>query len=73
MKSLKTWWAFLGAIIADTAIYTSDDVVTGAEWFAIAAILSTAIGVYFVPNVKKGENVQTLADEALSRRNNYGA
>ncbi len=72
MKSLKTWWAFLGAVVADTAIYTNDDVVSGGEWFAMASILITAIGVYFVPNTKQGENVQTLAAEALRRRG-YGA
>lgn len=68
MKSLKAWWAFLGAITADTAIYVADDKITGSEWFAMASILATAIGVYFFPNLKNGENVQKLADEAIGNR-----
>ncbi len=72
MGSLKTWVAFLGALVSGVTVYVADDAVTADEWFLIGSLVFTTVGVYFFPNKKAGKNVQDLADEALTRRN-YGA
>lgn len=68
MKSLKTWWALAAAVLTDTTILVQDDHLSVNDWLTIGATLATAAGVYLFPNLKKGENVQNLADEALNAR-----
>lgn len=72
MNSLKTWVAFIGALVSGVTVYVADDAITTDECFLIGSLVFTTIGVYFFPNKKNGTNVQTLADEAIRRRN-YGA
>lgn len=63
--------AFLGAIWAGVQSYVNDGVITNAEWFLIASVVVTAIGVYLVPNgiVINGaaQNVVKVAKEARAK------
>ena len=68
MKSLKAWWAFGVAVLTDTATLVADNNISVNDWITMISITSAAVGVYLLPNLKNGENVQKLADEAIGNR-----
>lgn len=65
---LKALWAFLGAVVQGTIVYVDDGQITSGEVPLIISVLATLIGVYFIPNVRNGRNVQTLAQYYLRSR-----
>lgn len=65
---LKAAVAFFGAVVGGIAIYTEDNVITSGETVQIVALVVTLVGVYFIPNVRNGANVNTTARNAVVRR-----
>lgn len=68
MSALKTWVAFLGAIISGITQYADDNQISSGEVPLIVALVATLIGVYFVPNVRNGENVDAIAKRVQNER-----
>lgn len=68
MPWLKAIVAFIGAVVQGTMMYTDDNQISSGEVPLIVAVVATLIGVYFVPNVRNGENVNTTAQLNGPRR-----
>lgn len=68
LPALKTGIAFIGAVVSGLTQYVDDNQITSGEVPLIVALVATLVGVYFVPNVRDGENVDTIAQRVQNER-----